>query len=136
MASRKARLPLDNGSVDSRLCTVAERGEGLVAEVPETVLGSAGCKRSDENAEEGGESAGSGLTAEPGMFRKRIRRRRTSEYERFEASDWPVESIFGRQGLGWSQRSRSVVLLCEGGCPAGGCRRMEQKKKGPDAMSC
>lgn len=106
MASRKARLPLDYGSVDSRLCTVAERGEGLVAEIPETVLGSAGCERSNEDAEEGGESAGSGLTAEPGMFRERIRRRWTSEYERFEASDWPVESIFGRQGLGWSQRSR------------------------------
>jgi hypothetical protein len=45
---------------------VAESGESLVTKVPETILRSAGCKRSDKDAEEAGEFAGSGLSAKQG----------------------------------------------------------------------
>lgn len=87
MTGRKPRLPLDDGLVESRLCTVAERGEGLVAEVPETVLSSTCCKRSDEDAEEAGESAGSGRATEQRGVREVTDRGWTSEHEGSEASD-------------------------------------------------
>lgn len=71
-----------------------------MADVPETVLGSPGCKRADKYAEEGGESAGSWFTARQGRAREWIRREWMSEEKGLEASDWPAESRFGRQGLG------------------------------------
>lgn len=63
------RLPLDDGSVDSGLCAVAECGESLVADIPETVLCSACCEGADEIPEENGQSTWSGRVAEEGMVR-------------------------------------------------------------------
>ena len=55
MARRTSRLPLDDGPVDSRLGSVPESREGLVAEIPEAVLGTASCVRADEDSQESSE---------------------------------------------------------------------------------
>ncbi|KAJ5584862.1 uncharacterized protein N7459_004662 [Penicillium hispanicum] len=64
MARGTSRLSLDDGPIESRLGPVPEGRERLVAEIPESVLRTAGCVRTDEDSEKGCEWAGPGFATE------------------------------------------------------------------------